>query len=268
MGADRGVAHSTRRSVLLLAALALAACGGEPPAGRDGSIPDTAGDATIDGAGGSVPSAPDTTAAELPRLEGEATLESIDEAARDESLVRFRDELLRAVERRDTAFLYSIVADEIRNSFGDNNGVAAFRDMWHPERADSELWPVLGRLLRLGGTLRDAGASGVTFTAPYVFAAWPGEFDAFQHVATVSDDAVLRERPEADAPALGALPYQVVSVARWDQPASARGWVQVALPDGTRGWLRSSDVYSPVGWRAIFQKRDGRWVMTVLIAGD
>jgi hypothetical protein len=45
-------------------------------------------------------------------------------------------------------------------------------------------------------------------------------------------------------------------------------WAGVVLPDGRSGWLPSQDVLSPVGWRAIFARRDGRWLMTAFVAGD
>ena len=45
-------------------------------------------------------------------------------------------------------------------------------------------------------------------------------------------------------------------------------WAGVLLPDGRTGWLRADDVHSPVGWRAIFERRDGRWMIVAFIAGD
>jgi hypothetical protein len=42
----------------------------------------------------------------------------------------------------------------------------------------------------------------------------------------------------------------------------------VVLPDGRTGWLRAEDVHSPIGWRAIFAWRDGRWMMDAFVAGD
>jgi hypothetical protein len=42
----------------------------------------------------------------------------------------------------------------------------------------------------------------------------------------------------------------------------------VKLPDGRSAWLAGRDVYSPVGWRAFFEKRKGHWLMTLFVAGD
>ncbi|HEY0140674.1 MAG TPA: hypothetical protein VGF48_07250 [Thermoanaerobaculia bacterium] len=37
---------------------------------------------------------------------------------------------------------------------------------------------------------------------------------------------------------------------------------------GKEGWVRTSDVRTPIGYRAGFSKRYGAWKMDALVAGD
>ncbi|HEX6589922.1 MAG TPA: SH3 domain-containing protein [Longimicrobiales bacterium] len=204
--------------------------------------------------------------AALPRLEGVATFRPVDEGDADASFARFRAELLRAVERRDSAALVDVLVPEIRLSFGGDAGIASFHEWWRPGDAQSEIWATLEAVLRNGGIFARPEQGDTLFMAPYVYAAWP-DFDPFEHVATLTETAVMRAAPADSARAIGVLPHQIVRY-RYDEQDAPEDWTPIELPDGTRGWMRSADVYSPVGYRAIFAKQSGRWRMITLIAGD
>lgn len=249
------------RSTLIVCAVALlCACDGNP---SERSSSDLAADTVLDSIG---PPAADPTAV-LPVLDGIAPFEPIDEGAAHPAFARFRDALLRAIEQRDTSALLAAVAPDIHNTFGDDNGRDAFRRIWDIDRPDSEVWTTLSRVLRNGGAFRVVSGDTL-FMAPYVYAAWPGGHEAFRHVATLTDRALAREAPDSAGRVIGVLPHRIVSLG-WP-PSSERteAWTEIELADGRRAWIASDDVYSPVGYRAIFAQRDGRWLMTVLIAGD
>src|SRR3989454_12291563 len=59
-----------------------------------------------------------------------ASLPPVDEASRDASLLRFRGDVLRALQRRDTAFIVSIVAPDAGNGFGGDPWLKDFRYFW------------------------------------------------------------------------------------------------------------------------------------------
>ena len=120
----------------------------------------------------------------------------VDEASRRPDFFSFRAQLQRAIARHDTTALLAVVHPEIRNSFGDNNGIDEFRMMWRIAEPDSGIWDTLGTVLALGGSFQDEQ----TFAAPYVFSRWPGQFDAFEHVAVIGSDVRVRAEPKADAP--------------------------------------------------------------------
>ena len=67
----------------------------------------------------------------------------IDEASKDSSFLKFREELLQAVERRDATYVLGILDPHIKNNFGGDGGIDEFRETWKPEQADSELWKEL-----------------------------------------------------------------------------------------------------------------------------
>jgi hypothetical protein len=187
----------------------------------------------------------------------------------DESFRAFRDSTLAALARKDRTHLYGILAPDIRSSFGADDGMDGFRLMWDIEDPDTRLWSELARVLRMGG----AFAAESMFMAPYVYALWPDTLDAFEFVAVTSPRAAVRRAPASSADTIGIASYGILPLEKWrgmpESPAEPdTSWAGVVLPDGRSGWLRSEDVHSPVGWRAIFERRDGRWRMTAFVAGD
>jgi hypothetical protein len=199
--------------------------------------------------------------------EGAPVLLPVDQA--DESFRVFRDSTLAALARRDTTFLYGILAPDIRTSFGADGGIADFRSMWAMDDPDTRVWSDLARVLRMGG----AYSSDSTFMAPYVYAVWPDSLDAFEFVTVTSPRAAVRSAPGTLADTNGTASHSILPLADWrGMPETAAepdtSWAGVVLPDGRTGWLRAEDVHSPVGWRAIFSRRDGRWTMDAFVAGD
>ncbi|MGH7471211.1 MAG: hypothetical protein ACRENP_24950 [Longimicrobiales bacterium] len=198
---------------------------------------------------------------------GAAKLLPVDEA--DSAFAEFRRRALRALQQRDTAFLYGMLAPEIKNSFGGDDSIAGFKRIWKMDRpAASQVWQALTRVLTLGGTMQ-----GATFTAPYVFARWPDGIDPFQHVAVTDENVAAYAQPDPTTEVMGRLSHSILPVAEWQGLADSgiplpTAFARVRLPDGRNAWVRGAQVYSPVGWRAFFERRNDRWVMTLFVAGD
>lgn len=212
-----------------------------------------------------------------PAGQEEASLQAVDNGApkllpvdqADVSFRGFRDSTLAALARKDTTFLYGILAPDIRTSFGPDDGIAGFKRIWEMEDPATRVWNELTHVLRMGG----AFATDSMFMAPYVYAIWPDSLDAFEFVAVTSPRAAVRSAPQAGADTIGTAFYSILRLEDWrglpESGAQAdTSWAGVMLPDGRTGWLRAEDVHSPVGWRAIFARRGGRWVMVALVAGD
>src|SRR5690349_15198570 len=72
------------------------------------------------------------------RAQAPPQLLPVDQAAIRPEFFSFRAQLQRALAERDSAAVLAIVDPNIKNSFGDDDGIASFRKMWTPERPDSE----------------------------------------------------------------------------------------------------------------------------------
>jgi len=191
-----------------------------------------------------------------------------DEASRQPDFFSFRARLLVSLAGRDTTGLLNVVALQIRNTFGDDNGVAAFRRLWRLEAPESEVWGELTAVLALGGTFENES----TFVAPYVFSRWPSRYDAFEYLAVIASDVRVRSEPSSTAPVVTGVSFQVVRRARTAPealtPAQAALWEPIQLSSGRIGYMAKQFLRSPIGYRTIFIRRDNRWVMASFIAGD
>ena len=193
----------------------------------------------------------------------------VDEGPKDSSFKRFRDQLLQAARNHDRKFLLSVLSPEIQVSFGDDPGVENFIQYWRLDQPNSALWDELTTLLSLGGAFLQKDA----FDAPYVSALWPPDVDPFEHAAIIGKDVKLRREANSASPVVTTLSYDIVKV---DYERSVRdktreghySWVKVRTPSGTEGYVAGKYIRNAVDYRARFEKKGGRWLMTYLLAGD
>jgi hypothetical protein len=128
----------------------------------------------------------------------------------------FRQKLLEAISRKDARFLLSIIDPNIQISFGGEEGIQAFRELWKPEDVNSEIWNTLAQLLRLGGTF---GESRNEFWAPYVFSRFPDDYGGFDFSAIIAKDVRVSSEPNDKAPMITSLSYDIVlNVSGTDSP--------------------------------------------------
>ena len=189
----------------------------------------------------------------------------IDQATLRPDFFSFRARLQTAIARHDLDALVTIVDPNVKNSFGGDDGIEEFRKGWRPEAADSTLWSELGEVLALGGSFDQPRT---TFTAPYVFSRWPGDYDAFEHVAIISADVRVRAAPRLDAPTLTALSFAIVPVAPSDLHVGADVFTAIRLEGGRVGYVSTAFVRSPIDYRAIFELKAEGWRLVSFLAGD
>lgn len=181
-----------------------------------------------------------------------------DEAAKDPSLVAFREQLLAAVRARDKDRVLALADPEVRTSFGNGGGRADLE-----KKLDDSLWQELAAILQLGGTFQGDG-SEQSFWAPYVFSTFPEAHDAFTSVAVIGDSVPLRAEPSADAPVIATLSRDILTA----ESGARGGWMKVKTADGRSGYVAHESVRSPISYRAGFTKGASGWKMTALVAGD
>lgn len=193
----------------------------------------------------------------------------VDEAAGDATWTRFRARLIDALIRRDHKFVDGIVDRKVRNISG-NDGIAQFRTLWEPQKADSPLWSELPKVLFLGST-RAKREGGEEICAPYVYFKWPAHAPDDANAAVIAKDAIVQLRPSSASPALVTLAYDLVEVRDWEvtdeDKTSKQIWVAVKTASGN-GYLPQEQVRSPLEYRACFVKRDGNWRMSGLEVGE
>jgi hypothetical protein len=183
-----------------------------------------------------------------------------DEASERPDFLQFRQRLQAIAERRDAGALLEIVDPAVRVTFGDDAGVEAFRTH-HVNNPERDFWAEFAEVLRLGGVF----ITGTTFVAPYTFAAWLDEFDAFSCVVVIGEGVRLRAAPSLSAPTIAMLTHAVVEYVPLERDPN---WERVRLADGRIGFIASRYVRSPVDLRAFFEFKDGRWWLTAYVAGD
>lgn len=198
----------------------------------------------------------------------------VDEGARDASFAAFREKTLAAARRRDAKYILSIVAPNIKNSFGGNDGAAEFKKKWKLSGPQSEFWEEFVAVLSGGGTFyRQAGAKNKMFQAPYTFTQFPDDLDAFEHQAIFGSNVNLRSKPQPNARVVANLSYNVVKVDFENSVKNKTGendylWLKVETLGGQKGFVPAKFVRGSVDYRAIFEKKDGKWKLTAFIAGD
>ncbi|CAN5866353.1 hypothetical protein BH11VER1_BH11VER1_27010 [soil metagenome] len=195
-------------------------------------------------------------------LRAQQELKPVDQASVQPDFFTFRARLQTTLARRDKEAVLAVVHKDIKNSFGGDDGVDGFKKTWNLDKPDSSLWETLATVLALGGTFDTIGS----FTAPYVFTNWPESVDSFDHMVVTGSGVRVRSEPNNTAPSLATLSFAIVECLPDNDPT--KPWVSIRLPGGKTGYIDRRYVRSPIDYRASFAKIDGRWQMTVLLAGD
>lgn len=190
-----------------------------------------------------------------------ARMPPVDQCMADKSFVQFRADLRRIIESRDTKGLLSIVADDVHASLGGDVGKKDFIQLWSLDKNSrgSLVWRELGDALRFGCTMR----SGVA-TVPSFGDQFDADRDPFETFVALPG-AILRQRKSDRSGVVARLRWDVLTLrGQWD----GGPWVGVRLDDGRKGYVRETKIRSPIGYRAWFEKRGGRWKMAGFLAGD
>jgi hypothetical protein len=192
----------------------------------------------------------------------------VDQADKDPTFFVFRARLFRAIQQKDAKFIYSILDEKIENDFGGGVGIPNFKSTWRLERSNSPFWNELLWVLSLGGRFDESAHS---FSAPYLFNGYPEGADEFETGAIIEDGVRVRKEPTTQSEVIKTLSFEIVGVSDWEVKPNTRDkrdWVKVKLEDGQSGYIAAEYIRSPIDYRAVFEKKKGKWLMTAFIAGD
>lgn len=190
-------------------------------------------------------------------------LNFVDEGIKDSSFNNFRTEFLNAVLHKDTAYIISKLDSGVTTGFNHEDGIKKFKKKYLLNDKIN-IWQILTRILSLGGRFR--GEDNNMFFAPYVYTDWPDSVDAFNYMAVTGDTVHVYDEPCTCTKVIEKLSYEIVKV---DINYFSRNlWQIVFTPDGKKGFVESTDMYSPIGYRIGFQKEKGKWKVLFLLSGD
>ena len=172
----------------------------------------------------------------------------------------FRTELRAIIARQDEAALLKLLSDDVEVNFGGDRGPELFASNWKFAGSEtSHVWKELATALERGCV-----PTGDALLAPSLDVQLPEELDPFETWIALPK-AVLRQRPSDRAPAIAELDWELLTTS---SDFTDPNWLDVKLVDGRRGFVRLDQVASPLGYRLVFEKRGGRWLITAFVAGD
>jgi len=187
-------------------------------------------------------------------------LPPVDQCKSTPGLGGFRDRLKQIVAKRDGKAFRVMLAPDVLVNFGGEAGPKAFADTWHLNRGNSELWPLLTQMLKLG-----CAGSGSSFVIPSLTDQLNPESadDIFDQMLALPG-AKLRKGFEPGSDTIAMLAWDLVtSIDRKGDDQT-----KVRLADGREGWLFDNELYAAMSYRMVIEKRRGKWMITALVAGD
>jgi hypothetical protein len=195
-------------------------------------------------------------------------LNPVDEAPKDPSFKAFRDKLIAAMKNEDEMVLYGSIDPKITNSFGGEGGVTEFNIKWKMSDDHPKVYAELAKILSMGGSFSVTGGEK-SFCAPYAYSNFPEDLDANAYAVITGTSVRVRAQPNLNAPILTALSYDIVEL-NFEPPVPDENseWVKINAPNGKKGYVFGQYIRRPIDHRACFAKKQGKWLMTALVAGD
>lgn len=207
-----------------------------------------------------------------------AKLKPVNESKKNTELRKFLQDLLKVIENKDVEGLKSYIDSNIKASFGGDDGISDFIEMWEldikPEK--SMVWQELKNAILLGGTFNKDNENA--YYTPYLHTRFPSDYDAFEYAAITGNNVNIRDKPSTGGNVVTKLSYDIVKVLQYDMTASKQrekigdqthDWMKIQMADGKTGYVWGKFCRSSIDYRAGFAKvRDEGWKMTFFVAGD
>lgn len=208
----------------------------------------------------------DALAVVMARVIAEPRVPPLDTCRKTGSFPEFRKRFETAVAERDFALLEPLIDYDIETDFGGGEGMKNFADSWRGSSWEtSKLWDQLDAIVALGC---GGNAGGGYYAMPRMFVVDLGDVDPFAARVALGEAVPLRARPSQGADVIALLDWTVVTaVTPQGGESDASRWTEVTAADGTKGFVKSDQLRSPIDYRAVFQPRKGGWKMTAFIAG-
>jgi hypothetical protein len=201
----------------------------------------------------------------------------------DPTLEKFINNVLQAIEKKDETYLISVLDKDVTFAFDGEGGIKAFEETYQLNNDSSSIWPLLKRVIGLGGVFLhdEADERGkYQFVFPYVYDLELNIDDDYYSIGVITGKNVnLREKPDTKSVVKTQLTYDVIWYLYGDEYGETQSgtnefgepeWYLIETYDRkNRGWVNWRYVYSPVGYRLFLYKNDkGIWKISAFLAGD
>lgn len=194
-------------------------------------------------------------------------MEPVDQLAENAELAALVATLLKACDEKDFRPFEAALAPDLIVSYAGFEGIEGLREIFRLDEPDTAFWNEFRTAVQLGGVFQGPDR----FTTPYVSALWPEtEDDGSQHIVAVGPRTSLYDRPADDAKIIADVTQRVLMR---DEDRTAEpfgppdGWSRVRDGDSV-GYVRWSESRSPIDYRVVFERLDGRWLITAFVAGN
>lgn len=187
----------------------------------------------------------------------------VDDAESYHDFYQFRQQLRQAIRLRDANFIRSISAQDIKLTLGPPQ-------TWSDLNIDdpkAPIWQEMDKTFALGCRSKNKGESWV---CPNIFVDWNRELDSFNYLVVVQDKVPVHAQANTNELVIGFLSKEIVKLDREVQKGAPfnSGWIRIIHPNGQLGYIEKKFTYSPIGYRAAFERVPSGWKLVLFLGGD
>lgn len=180
-----------------------------------------------------------------------------DDGGKDATFVAFRARLIEAVQKRDRAFIESILHPNVLTGLGGGTGKKNFLAQYSLKPEDP-FWKKLERVLAHGAQFDKEEKA---FNAPAL--SFADSHDDLPQGIVWNKAAEIHKAPEDGSPVLQTLYAEQLTIVNPPAPEPVtKPWIKVLSREGTHGYMKSSDVYSQYDEFATFKKDHQKWCLS------
>jgi hypothetical protein len=90
--------------------------------------------------------------------------------------------------------------------------------------------------------------------------------DGFETLVVIGSNVTVHAGPASTFAVIETLAFETVT--KWRDKSTTAAWEPIRTSTGKTGWVLQRHLRSPIDYRAGFVRRQGRWWLRTLVAGD
>lgn len=198
-----------------------------------------------------------------------------DDSTADKEFSTYITKFKKAVKDKNVKSLKELIAEDVAFTFESSDGIKGLLKLWKLDKKskNSDFWYEMDKILSMGSAFYNEDKTSYAY--PYLFVTFPSDYDSYEYSAVTGKIVNVRKSPSSKSPVVETLDYEIVKTTGYEEnpeKEKIKGingtWIKVITASGNEGYIFSHYVHSPIGLRAIFQKRNGKWALTALVSGD